>query len=56
MPNDSLRIMCPNLSCRKVLAVPINARGKIVRCRGCSTNIKVPSKSVDTPKSNKGAA
>jgi hypothetical protein len=39
---ESIRIMCPNLSCRKVLAVPSNCRGKTVRCRGCSTNIRVP--------------
>ncbi len=43
MPNDeTVRIMCPNLTCRKVLAVPTSARGKTVRCRNCSTNIRVP--------------
>jgi hypothetical protein len=25
-----------------VLAVPSSARGKVVRCRNCGTNIKVP--------------
>jgi hypothetical protein len=40
--NDPLRIMCPNLTCRKILAVPQTARGKTVRCRGCGTNIRVP--------------
>ena len=39
----TIRIMCPNLTCRKVLAVPQAARGKTIRCRACSTNIKVPS-------------
>lgn len=39
---DSIRVMCPNLVCRKVLAVPDSARGKTVRCRGCGTNIKIP--------------
>jgi hypothetical protein len=34
--------MCPNLTCRKVLAVPPVARGKTVRCRSCGTNIRVP--------------
>lgn len=34
--------MCPNLACRKVLAVPGTARGKTVRCRNCGTNIRVP--------------
>ncbi len=42
MSNDTVRIMCPNLTCRKVLAVPTSARGKTVRCRNCSTNIRVP--------------
>ena len=34
--------MCPNLTCRKVLAVPTSARGKTVRCRTCSTSIRIP--------------
>lgn len=35
--------MCPNLTCRKVLAVPATARGKTVRCRACGTSIRVPN-------------
>jgi hypothetical protein len=42
MPDVPIRIMCPNLMCRKVLAVPTSARGRTVRCRGCGTNIRVP--------------
>lgn len=43
MSNEqSVRIMCPNLTCRRVLAVPESARGKTVRCRNCATNIRVP--------------
>ncbi|MEZ6244108.1 MAG: hypothetical protein R3B57_13820 [Phycisphaerales bacterium] len=42
MPEASVRIMCPNLTCRKVLAVPASARGKTVRCRNCGTTIRVP--------------
>ena len=41
--SETLRIMCPNLTCKKILAVPVSARGKTVRCRGCGTNIRVPS-------------
>ena len=41
--SESLRIMCPNLSCRKILAIPPAARGKTVRCRACATNIKIPT-------------
>ncbi len=51
MANDHLRIMCPNLACRKVLAVPQTARGKTVRCRGCSTSIRIPAAA---PQANKG--
>ncbi|MBK7404948.1 MAG: hypothetical protein IPJ41_10015 [Phycisphaerales bacterium] len=36
--------MCPNLLCRKVLAVPQSARGKTVRCKACSTAIRIPEK------------
>jgi RNase P subunit RPR2 len=36
------RIMCPNLTCRKVLSIPEIARGKTVRCKSCGTNIRVP--------------
>ncbi|MFN0011272.1 MAG: hypothetical protein ACKVS8_06460 [Phycisphaerales bacterium] len=39
---QTVRMMCPNLNCRRVLAVPESARGKTVRCRNCATNIKVP--------------
>jgi len=42
MTGQTLRIMCPNLTCRKVLAVPVTARGKTVRCRSCSTAIRIP--------------
>ncbi len=44
MAEETIRIMCPNLTCRRVLAVPTSARGRTVRCRGCGINIRVPSK------------
>jgi hypothetical protein len=41
--NDNLiRIMCPNLSCQRILAVPEQARGRVVRCRVCGMNIRIP--------------
>jgi len=43
MSESPVRIRCPNLTCRKVLAVPQVARGKTVRCRTCGTSIRVPS-------------
>jgi ribosomal protein S27E len=39
-----IRIMCPNLGCRRILAVPGHARGKLVRCRSCGTTIRIPQK------------
>lgn len=39
-----VRIMCPNLRCRAVLAVPPEARGRLVRCRNCGMSIKIPAK------------
>lgn len=44
MSNVAVRIMCPNLRCRAVLAVPAEARGRLVRCRNCGMNIKIPHK------------
>lgn len=46
MSEDAIRVMCPNLTCRKILAVPSSARGKTVRCKGCATNIRIPVKEV----------
>ncbi|GAB5495542.1 MAG: hypothetical protein Phyf2KO_06220 [Phycisphaerales bacterium] len=40
--SQTIRIMCPNLSCRKLLAVPESARSKTVRCKACQTAIRVP--------------
>jgi len=40
--SQTVRIMCPNLSCRKLLAVPESARSKTVRCKSCHTAIRVP--------------
>jgi hypothetical protein len=45
----TIRIMCPNLKCRSILGVPHEARGKLVRCRKCGTNIKIPAKQEPAP-------
>ena len=48
--NALIRIMCPNLSCQRVLVVPEAARGKVVRCRMCGMNIRIPAaKGTDAP-------
>lgn len=44
MSESTIRIMCPNLVCRRVLAVPETARGRVIRCRGCGSTVKVPQK------------
>jgi ribosomal protein S27E len=41
-----IRIRCPNLLCRRMLAVPSNARGKVVACRGCGMKIQIPQPGV----------
>ena len=41
--------MCPALSCRKILAVPTNSRGKNVRCKNCGATIRIPEKSAPVP-------
>jgi RNase P subunit RPR2 len=50
---ETLRILCPNLTCRKILAVPVTARGKTVRCKGCQTNIRVPDAKAEDGKDAK---
>ncbi len=37
-----VQLICPNLRCRKFLAVPEEARGKMVKCQHCQTNFRVP--------------
>lgn len=42
-------LMCPNLKCRKILSVPDEVRGKLVKCQGCQTMFRVPeSKKTET--------
>jgi len=36
------QLICPNLRCRKILSVPDEARGKLVRCQHCKTMFRVP--------------
>jgi len=37
-----VQLICPNLRCRKFLAVPDDVRGKLVRCQHCQTMFRVP--------------
>jgi hypothetical protein len=36
------QLFCPNLRCRKILKVPEEARGKVIRCEQCRTMLRVP--------------
>jgi len=49
MLESVIRVMCPNLRCRAILAVPSEARGRLVRCRNCGSNIKIPEKKEAAP-------
>lgn len=44
-----VRIMCPSLTCRRILAVPVSSRGKNVRCKNCGAMIKVPDRQAPAP-------
>ena len=39
----TVKMICPNLRCRSILAVPGAARGKMVRCKACGMRINVPA-------------
>jgi predicted Zn finger-like uncharacterized protein len=38
----AVQLICPNLKCRKLLAVPDEVRGKMVKCQHCQTAFRVP--------------
>ena len=37
-----VQLLCPNLKCRKILSVPDEVRGKLVKCQYCQTMLRVP--------------
>jgi len=37
-----VQLICPNLRCRKILSVPDEVRGKLVKCQHCQTAFRVP--------------
>ena len=39
----SVQLLCPNLKCRKILSVPSDVRGKLVKCQYCQTMLRVPA-------------
>ena len=38
-----IQLMCPNLRCCKILSVPDNVRGKLVKCQYCQSPFRVPA-------------
>jgi LSD1 subclass zinc finger protein len=44
----AVQLLCPNLKCRKILSVPTEARGKLVKCQYCQTMLRVPEPKSET--------
>jgi hypothetical protein len=42
-----VQMLCPNLKCRKILAVSAEARGKLVKCQYCQSMLRVPAAKVE---------
>ncbi len=38
----AIQLICPNLKCRKLLSVPEEVRGKLVKCQYCRMQFRVP--------------
>jgi hypothetical protein len=47
----SVQLLCPNLKCRKILSVPEDLRGKLVKCQFCQTMLRVPAPKVESASS-----
>jgi hypothetical protein len=49
------QLICPNLRCRKILSVPDEVRGKLVKCQHCQTMFRVPEGKPATAAAGAGA-
>ena len=45
----AVQLICPNLRCRKILSVPDEIRGKLVKCQHCQTMFRVPDSKKPEP-------
>ncbi|HEV8608200.1 MAG TPA: hypothetical protein VGQ99_22885 [Tepidisphaeraceae bacterium] len=45
----AVQLICPNLKCRKLLVVPDEVRGKMVKCQHCQIQFRVPESKTPTP-------
>ena len=50
------QLICPNLRCRKILSVPDEVRGKLVKCQHCQTMFRVPDMKPAVAAAGAGAA
>jgi hypothetical protein len=37
-----IHVICPSLKCRKILSMPEDVRGSLVKCRYCEMEFRVP--------------
>jgi len=51
----SITIICPKLTCRAILRVPENVRGKRVRCSECGLAFLIPETSATSAPSSAAA-
>lgn len=49
MAGETVRIICPNLNCRSILAVSDSMRGKVVKCKMCARRVMIPAKRTPAP-------
>jgi hypothetical protein len=52
----SVQLLCPNLKCRKILSVPDEIRGKLVKCQYCQSMLRVPAPRQESAVAGAGAA
>jgi len=53
----AVQVICPNLRCRKLLVVPDEVRGKMVKCQHCHMPFRVPeSRKPETASSTKSGS
>ena len=51
-----VQMLCPSLKCRKILSVPDEARGKLVKCQYCQGMLRVPAAKAEPAGAGVGAA
>jgi hypothetical protein len=52
----AVQLICPSLRCRKILSVPDDVRGKLVKCQHCQSMFRVPERKRQTASAGTGSA